>query len=223
MSVSLAGFRLKECAQNQQQQESSSSPWQQSQALVVTQGWQSQSTARPQDSTLCTTWQEPALQGKYGTPAQLLTARQGRLSSIWCTVRTRLECLMYQYLAQNWLDLKDADFHYNSLCAFLPSPFSETNPRAAPLKVRLSHSCACLCHLYFPSSNQQEFWKKWSPLKWIPQLPKRNLLLCLRMYSSVKYRNATLTFCLLRKHPWCWRRGGGSLFWSLWGSVPWNF
>lgn len=38
-----------------------------------------------------------------------------------------------QHLAQNCSDLKDADFHYHSLCAFLPSPFSDTNPRPALL------------------------------------------------------------------------------------------
>lgn len=98
-----------------------------------------------------------------------------------------------QLLAQTWLALKDAISI--TIHSFFPPHFQRHKPQAC------SHFWAYLCHLYFPSSTQQEFWKKWSLLKWLTQLPKRNLLLCLRRYSSVKYRNARLTFCLLHKHP----------------------
>lgn len=40
---------------------------------------------------------------------------------------------MYQYLAQNWLDLKDADFHYNSLC-FPSLPVFRDKSQGSPIK-----------------------------------------------------------------------------------------
>lgn len=117
------GCRLKECAPKQQQQQGRDGCGSRARPWCSHRGDSPRhSLCTPGTSQLSRASMEPQLQFNS-------SAGQTKLYLMPCEDQVWMP---EQHLAQNCSDLKDADFHYHSPCAFLPSHSQRHKSQASP-------------------------------------------------------------------------------------------